>query len=121
MKAEELRIGNLVQDDYGQIKVVNSIDFNPDRLDYTISFPFGDYEEVGLLTPIPLTEELLLKFGFEILLTNNGSVLYRKNSQDVNIHPMGGFTYGVRGVPVVKIKHVHQLQNLYFTLTGEEL
>jgi hypothetical protein len=115
MKAEELRIGNLVQDDYGQIKVVNSIDFNPDRLDYTISFPFGDYEEVGLLTPIPLTEEWFINFG----LHQGTWGYYHKNGFVISVERQVYF--GEEEVWIAELNYVHQLQNLYFTLTGEEL
>jgi hypothetical protein len=109
MKAEELRCGNWVM-----TPIYKEFRATPKTL-YRL---FKDEDSVQ---PIPLTEVWLVKFGFNILLTEKESILYRKNSQDVNVHPIGGFTYGVRGVPVVKIKNVHQLQNLYFALTGEEL
>jgi hypothetical protein len=121
MKAEELRIGNLVYitDETYSMFYKQETEINIHNLMY-LSGETKEPIEFSL-EPIPLTEEWLVKFGFNILLTEKESILYRKNSQDVNVHPIGGFTYGVRGVPVVKIKNVHQLQNLYFALTGEEL
>ena len=63
--------------------------------------------------PIPLTEEWLIKFGF-IKVWNN----YR-------LKPLG-YLIDNRLITVGSnylrhIKYVHQLQNLYFALTGEEL
>jgi hypothetical protein len=121
MKANELRIGNLLQSDTNTIiKIVGVVKkdiyyYHNKKNLYVLELNNLNFQ------PLELTEEWLLKFGFEILLTDNDSVLYRLNSQDVNIHPIGGFTYGVRGVPLVKIKYINQLQNLYFALTNEEL
>jgi len=73
------------------------------------------------IDPIPLTEEWLLKFGFENLSLTpkfDGSkcnftfywevdeIVLRENYEDIFI---------------TRISYVHQLQNLYFALTGEEL
>ena len=65
--------------------------------------------------PIPLTEEWLLKFGFEHKL-----LVWEYN----NFCITGCFTYGycLNGYCLdnlfPRFKYVHQLQNLYFTLTG---
>lgn len=66
------------------------------------------------IRPIPLTEEWLKKFGF-------------KKFKNYNDWSKGGFIlHGrKRGFVLRKsapdVKSVHQLQNLYFALTGEEL
>jgi hypothetical protein len=67
--------------------------------------------------PIPLTEEWLVKFGFtkwknKNIWTNKGVMIY--------LHSKDGICYG-KANSRTKLKHVHQLQNLYFALTGEEL
>jgi len=64
--------------------------------------------------PIPLTEEWLLKFGFEI--TDNFQTKDRFQT-----HKQDGFFWFEYGYIVVELNYVHQLQNLYFALTGEEL
>ena len=67
--------------------------------------------------PIPLTEEWLLKCGFE---KDEIIVFYRKDETsstfiiDFNFVCLLGYSH-------VKIHSAHQLQNLYFALTGEEL
>ncbi|WP_223559578.1 hypothetical protein [Chryseobacterium lathyri] len=77
--------------------------------------------------PIELTEEWLLKFGFEIEKSNSHCIAFNENYEHElqldkefetkencwNITKYGG---GYR-----LIYYVHQLQNLYFALTGEEL
>jgi hypothetical protein len=66
--------------------------------------------------PIPLTEEWLLKFGFEEWDKN----AWQKGF-DLSIHKIDSiFWYNNNGINVL-IKYVHQLQNLCFALTGEEL
>lgn len=65
---------------------------------------------------IPIAEELLLKFGFE-----NGieeMVLYGKNIVVFWRKFEGHFE--INGEKYFK-KHIHQLQNLYYALTDEEL
>ena len=104
MEAKELRIGNLIE--YaGDYVSVNT---------YHIStIEAGKEPFKSRYKPIPLTEEWLVKFGFD-----KGTMCW---FNDTNI----GFEFNAKGV--VKwnqpkhIKHVHQLQNLYFALTGEEL
>jgi hypothetical protein len=64
--------------------------------------------------PIPLTEEWLLKFGFEI--TNNFQTKDRFQT-----HKQDGIIWFEYGYISIELKYVHQLQNLYFALTGEEL
>jgi hypothetical protein len=64
--------------------------------------------------PIPLTEEWLLKFGFEI--TDNFQTKDRFQT-----HKQDGIIWFEYGYIVVELNYVHQLQNLYFGLTNEEL
>ena len=99
MEANQLRIGN-----------------------WYISVKFGVPVRCEMFEPIPLTEEWMLKFGFE-----KHDFYYAIN-------------WGINGVLIMKylvpyslfamelgigfkktLQYVHQLQNLYFDLTGEEL
>lgn len=71
------------------------------------------------LEPIPLTEEWLLKFGFKIrdgewwIDNEIFGVTFDENHEPLHIWD-GSFTDS-------PCKYVHQLQNLYFALTGTEL
>jgi len=133
MKAEDLRIGNLIL--YKEIvstviKISNDnscyVRFNKTPLqiiEESVLFGWSGNESA----PIPLTEEWLLKFGFinqddEIDYSEfelNGLVI-NGNGSDAQepfhfMHERNGL------VTAVEINYVHQLQNLYFALTGCEL
>jgi hypothetical protein len=78
-----------------------------------------------MIKPIPITEEWLTRFGFE---SGNG----RGRSKNFYYHNSSPFRvemfeehilFKEHGNPreLRAIKYAHQLQNLYFALTGEEL
>ena len=67
--------------------------------------------------PIPITEEWLLDFDFQY-----DTITYSKNELMCSENFTFWYKYfGEQGRILHKIKYVHQLQNLYFALTGEEL
>lgn len=77
--------------------------------------------------PIELTEDWLLKMGFDLLhfgkfrkvydLLKDSRFGYSDNFGLANIE--SAVTFGCKDF--THVKYVHQLQNLYFALTGEEL
>lgn len=116
MKANELRIGNLVKNNesrYGdKILVIESIGDND-----TVNVFFREYP-INALEGIQLTEEWLFKFGFECVFTYDDYHYYLESIDlglDRSYQPFGIVEYKV------EFKYVHQLQNLCFALTGEEL
>ena len=88
MILNELRIGNF-------IKISNTITKVEGFSEWDNIVQSSNFAErkINEFEPIPITEELLIKFGFNEYV-------------NTNIYP---------------IKYVHQLQNLYFALIGEEL
>lgn len=71
---------------------------------------------------IPLTEEILLKCGFE----KYSSSQYRKNGVDLWQIERGSnkdefLCNNITNIGGLYLKYLHQLQNLYFALTGKEL
>lgn len=121
MKAEELRLGNLVSN------------MNPRHNDSILTIEsIGDNHEVNVfyrkyllseLEPIPLTEEWLLKFGFscEVKIGGDG-IEFRVYHFDVlTFNTNHLWWYKVQRINDTPLEYVHQLQNLYFALTGEEL
>jgi hypothetical protein len=141
MKAQELRIGNYVfidsPDYWPELKnipvIVCGIDDRKDNAfpdssgvigiaySYYNSLRVSQFDE--FVKPIPLTEELLLKLGFE----NNGK-------EDASwIHPkepLFEVTFFVEyewqhiwdtSYTGAQIQYLHQLQNLFYALNGEEL
>ena len=126
MIANELRIGNLVMDRGGKSLQIDYMDKHKVYQEMFVNeisvHPLTEY--FTRIEPIPLTEEWLVKFGFDktnsIRLMIDISSYYLQVtasnldclilSQDNSISTI-----------LRPIKYVHQLQNLYFALTGEEL
>lgn len=115
MKAQELRIGNLY-DHNGRVEKVTP---------NTILEVWES--ERKWCKPIDLTEEWLLNAGFEkSTIDRYTSIKLRVNSTEALLYHEGNVIYGILGPAQyvwsnIKIHYVHQLQNLYFVLTGEEL
>lgn len=113
MKANELRIGNFVLE-LRKPEVVGKRTFeNWDTLN------LEDH-----LHPIPLTEEWLKKAGFEKrdLFTFYYDKLCIRKSNPLDKFDQNGRTYWNSWTIIEsQPNYVHQLQNLYFALTGEEL
>lgn len=116
MKASELRIGNWVKDENGSYQIKG------EHLDED-NFPTIQTWE------IPITEEWLLKFGFihqhktiigqdffQHLIDSEFTLYVNLNKMNISINKKY-----VGNVFSKKLQYVHQLQNLYFALTGEEL
>jgi hypothetical protein len=71
--------------------------------------------------PIPLTEEWLIKFGFtEEYRSKMHSTFYTENLSYYFWYENKRQYASFKGTDIV-CQYVHQLQNLYFALTGEEL
>ncbi len=132
MDVKELRIGNWVElvvedgdemvDSFEPIAQIQSIDydvFTPTEKVYFISSSNEDVAYMGMAKPIPLTEEWLVKLGFVKLINDLFEIgLYHYNAKEQR------FYYSKdqdNEIDYAVVEHVHQLQNLYFALTGEEL
>jgi len=115
MKANELRIGNYLQ-----------IDSLTDGSKTIVDIDLFHLNEIGSIKyqykPIPLTEEWLIKFGFfekYKSCCNRWNILSFTllDNEDRNGDLQGVFIYDYK----LEVSYVHQLQNLYFALTNEEL
>lgn len=118
MQANELRIGNYVFDDLGMISKVQEI---TDKGILTV----GTIRHTHLTEPIPLTEQWLIDFGFEeneLFLKRHKydmtRLYYNPNELLIRMRVVSRDSITIN---FEHIKHVHQLQNLYFCLTGNEL
>ena len=103
INAQDLRIGNYILDGGGNIVKVT-----PQRI--------ADIDNKFVINnPIPLTEDILLKCGFERI----ESKWRLKNGYhwiQVNL-----YSYFINHIQHGLIEYLHELQNLYFALTKEEL
>lgn len=117
MKANELRIGNIIQSYKGIETVVDILCDSVNTLQG--GGLYNDYDG------IELTEEWLIKMGF----TGDSYANFMKFIDIENWVMVSFVDYShtkLSGVDVSDlnlshIKHVHQLQNLWHCLTGEEL
>jgi hypothetical protein len=131
IQANELRIGNWVN--YcGAIDFVTVINTDDENFEFinTTSYSNISLEDIK---PIPLTEEILLKCGFIkdfnqffspiVLLLNDSLEMYADNQDNYSLVNL--FTIPIYEdcdtFNLLQIEYLHQLQNLYFALTGTEL
>lgn len=118
VKSNELRIGNIIEFPFigGNVEVigvalrVDNVLFIQSKLTTSTFFELPEKYK-----PIPITEEWLLKFGFDKI--ENGTYLNKFYVTIVS----GYCVFWITDTYSVAIKYVHQLQNIYFALTGEEL
>lgn len=116
----ELRIGNWLTDNRnGKHFNIGSIKSN--FYDVSVNEMY-----LGFIDPIPLTHEILEKCGFEKHGRWNYLVIYEESIDntfiefDCDLNEVSLFLNN-ESLTMKHIKHVHQLQNLIFALTGEEL
>lgn len=115
MKSNELRIGNIVNY-LGNETSVNSI-----SVGYVSTVSSGVITE-NQISEILLTEEWLLKLGFESCSDDGYTTDFNLNGfVIINGLNTDGEEFFVEDKSGVHVFHIHQLQNLYFALTGEEL
>ncbi len=122
MEAKELRAGNIVIWNFKEIALVA---YNVYQIEIASNF------DKARVKPIKLTEEWLLKLGFEhvVLLLEDCYRLELPNDEK-HTYPFFFYSKSMGNLELLEaehehtittVKYVHQLQNLYFALTGEEL
>ena len=123
MKASELRIGNLLEFSNGiqpnEIITINRRFFSSAAIDKE----YGDFEITPYYHPIPITHDWLYKLGFENLTHNHewfdvATYVHKKISFFVHFD---GERLSVDFWQGNEKRYVHELQNLFYVLTGEEL
>ena len=140
MKAEEFRIGNLLQSNKGTLLEVIELsneNISTKVLDRSLyPLPNG-----WSMEPIPLTEEWLLNFGFvsdnyefqETYFMDISTderynyqtliqAIYMDEYTNIFIKDVErGNEFDFSDSFITKVKYVHQLQNLYFAITNTKL
>lgn len=113
MESKEFRIGNLLKYDDGtivEVLTVSSRDIVVKRFPQPLN--------ISVLHPIPLTPEILEKAGF-YHSENWQKTWWFNKSISINFHNDKLYYNDMQRA--IELQSVHQLQNLYFALTGEEL
>lgn len=115
MKATELRISNLLlyNSDFNSGEQWDVVDVNIE----TLSWALSNQEQFNRVhKPIRLTEDWLLRFGFEEVKPRSGvQKSFIKNGIRINLSNSGNFYF--KELPV----KVHTLQNIFYFNTGNEL
>lgn len=129
MKANELRIGNLIEYN-GEEQTICSFGYNKTTDEYRIhTFEEAGYILLDDISPVTLSEYWLHKFGFE----NDPDCGYIKSDGispgsywEIHLMMSGKYVLTHEDVDcrmdgVIEIEFVHQLQNAWFAITGVEL
>lgn len=114
IQANELMIGNWVLTEQGHYQLTGFDIYKSDE------------NNLHGLQPIQLTEEILIKAGFDKKI---GITYFNKSENNIYNQKyfidkieFNEFYFCIAGMGTIsKITYLHQLQNLYFALTGEEL
>jgi hypothetical protein len=118
MKANELRLGNYIcNEDY--IVIVESIDKDGCIVNFISDNVQGFTNNKGI-EPIPLTEEWLLKMGGKKVNNLDWCIMFGGIEFYCRYNK---FWYCSIGSVYLsdRIQFVHQVQNLYFSITNQEL
>ena len=140
MKANELRIGNLVtinnEEHHAKIKSIPLIICGIEKLrseegaKILLNYPkeqenivipaFSQFEQ--FINPIELSDEFMTIFGFKETFMGIYSIWeFDDFGRSFNVtQDSNGFSFQIHG-DWKEIKYVHELQNIHFIMTGEEL
>ena len=112
MEAKQLRLGNYYIDIDDKLTELSGYELYQMTIKENTDI-LGETE----FRPIPLTEDWLLKFG-----ADNSLYMRYLDFGYFDIYKLNDVWYVEKeGVTLCELKYVHQLQNLYFALTREEL
>jgi hypothetical protein len=125
MKANELRIGNYVKHPRNDFAMVESIQRSAQGL-YALTFKdeaagyWIEHDGESICEGIPLTEDWLIKFGAfkettNILILSRFKLIWKDKYKYWYVIDRNEETY------YTKLEFLHEFQNLYFALNGEEL
>lgn len=128
LKLSELQPGDMVMAEYeGQMMEGTVKELNKEDKEVCVETPAQEFWfKPEHLFPIPLSEEQLLKLGFQKVENEDGSVKYKKDSFRLLLPKKGDFSHldiwwredrrHLRQ-PIA----VHELQNHYYEMTKVEL
>lgn len=110
---KELRLGSFINEIGTDDKTRYLIRINLPMLQAAIEHP-------DVFEPIPLTAETLEMCGFGVV---KDTTLWAKQNFYLRkyLMPDNHFYFSYKDYKSTTIQYLHQLQNLYFALTGEEL
>ena len=125
LKASELRIGNWISgpsDSYGKITAIDNIRRDEGILS-VIKFDYGPYYHMEAINPIPITPEILEKAGYKYEKEGyNDFCISGSWTGDLLITQYDDGSFAVEfGDKILRCDFLHQLQNIVFYFTNQEL
>lgn len=132
MKGNDLRLGNWIMG-IGYMRVTELKTELGNNFITASNKDVVFMDEEDSFQPIELTEEVLLKIGFDAMHENRymyeKSIINKHNINDdvyVTFHIINktlkiNFSKNLQILNLYDIKYLHQLQNAYYCLTGKEL
>lgn len=129
MEPTELRIGNFIQynspDHSICFDLVVGINYSDDFHVHMVELHGRTPININGISPIPITPEWLERLGFEREEQKISNCdVYKKGFYKIHVNPFGTIYfshYTMGGFYLSELKSIHQLQNLYHALTGQEL
>lgn len=136
MNSTDLRPGNIVKSKSGFYLVVTEIMASGITYDQLAAFAVVGHAEWGEIEGVEITPEWLKRLGFlylDSIINERYYVQWINSPSEIAWYPVGGYvsintaTGGEGEQPnytestLPHIKYLHQLQNLFYDLTGTEL
>jgi hypothetical protein len=127
MKTDELRKGNWIKNG-----VIPTVVFGIDTEQNKYKDPDGIWYSIDNCSPIPLTQIELDKLGFlrsssksELWSFGNTMLIWRTEYESDMLDNYYEFRFGItasyKAERQVRLDYVHQLQNLTYILTGQDI
>jgi len=117
MEVKELMLGNYLHEEGVGVIIVESLNsYGGEEI--------NEDSATGYIEAIPLTDEWLLKFGFELENLSIGDrkvYLIKDTGFRIDLTTLLALNDEHMAISDLKMQYVHQLQNLYFAITGDEL
>jgi len=136
IQANEIKVGNIFHNNSSGLNFTVTKENISDVLN-NLELKLMSNPPKDIIVGVPLTEEILLKCGFKRNTYQHfefGEYVYFTYEIDCNYELSINIGKGVKRlsidffdgdknstVPINNIKYLHQLQNLYFALTNQEL
>ena len=132
-KTENMVVGGIMPDKIS-LWLPNKVSSGDREILNGVVIPDWQHEDGFEINPIPITEKILEKCGFKIddkqaILKINDwiyieAVIHSETEVGIAMMDIKEFATGfhpTRSIQYLPILYLHQLQNLYFALTGEEI
>ena len=126
LQSKDFRIGNALSTKSGNIIILNMIDTDVVGTQHINGTQLG-LKELDSLYPINIHEGILESFGFELSDDEGDVKHYEIGKYGIRMHEDSDFYFYHKMVNedeywiLCELNFFHEVQNLYFALTGEEL